>query len=102
MESATRKDKDRGFNAGLQWRMLGRTGWAVIWRSERGPAPRGALSRTHPVIGEGLKGESWGWCPVVRHECACASRGARDRQEQEGKRLPAHPLAAQTQGRGAS
>ena len=59
--------KDRRFNAGLQWRMLGRTGWAVIWRSERGPAPlapRGALSRGDPVIGGGLKGglkgESWG------------------------------------------
>ena len=52
--------KDRRFNAGLQWRMLGRTGWAVIWRSERGPAPRGALSRGDPVIGGGLKGRAQG------------------------------------------
>ena len=76
--------KDRRFNAGLQWRMLCRTGWAVIWRSERGPAPGGALSRGGPGGRRGLKGEPWGWCPVPGRECACASRGAatgRNRRE---------------------
>jgi hypothetical protein len=40
--------KDRRFSAGLQWRMLGRMGWAVIRQSERGPVPRGALQSGRP------------------------------------------------------
>ena len=36
-----RGTKDRRYNAGLQWSMFGRTGWAVIRWCERGSVPGG-------------------------------------------------------------
>jgi hypothetical protein len=96
--------KDRRFNACLQWRMLGRTGWAVKFGDlkgvRRGPARAGALSRGGPGGWRGLKGESWRWYPAPRRERACATPGrCSHRQEQEGKRLPAHPLDHRTKNR---
>ena len=82
--------KYRRFNAGLQRRMLGRRGWAVIWRSEREPAPGGALSRGGPVVGGA---QVWGRCSVSGREWYCGESRCGDRQEQ-GKRLPIGALDA--------
>jgi hypothetical protein len=68
-------------------RFLGRAG-RCFGGLKGGP---GALSRGGPVVGGGsrvsLGGGVRAWTRVRRCESRCG-----DRQEQEGKRLPAHPL----------
>ena len=77
------------------------TGWAVIWRPERGPAPGGSAQSGRLRGWRGLKGEFWGCCPVPGRECACASRGAATAGT--GGTAPTSSPAAQTQpsGRGS-
>ena len=66
---------------------MNRTDWAVIWRSERGPAPGGGSAHSGRPRVAGSRGNfgvvSGGWTRVRLCESTCG-----DRQEQERKRLP--------------
>jgi hypothetical protein len=80
------EEEDRRFNAGLQWKMLGRTSWALIWLSERSPVPRGSSQSSGAVVGGGSRvsfggGVRWldrtssgGW--QTNSQAAIASRTA--------------------------
>lgn len=78
--------KDRRFNVGVQSRMVGRMGRAVIWRFERGPAPGGSAQPGRPRGWWRLKGRCRGGPAPVR------VRGVATGRNRRGKRLPARPL----------
>lgn len=86
----------------LRWRMLGRRGWAVDSTVGKGSPRRDNRSLGNsgrPRDWRGLKGRSWGWCPVPGRECACAGRGAaigRNRRER-----PTRSSTGRTQPRSA-